>query len=342
MKGAALVLALLVTGCAPALTAADFARGPVRLDTGAAVPAPPVTMTYLGVGGWLIETPATAVLTAPLFSNPSIWRTGLLEIEADTVAIAEGLRTVGVTELSRVVAIVSGHAHYDHLMDVPWVAARQAARARVLTNTTGVRTLAPAWSRLDLDPDRLVDLSSLAADVEGGGTRVPLGPDLRVLPVRSRHPPHFGGLELYDASREAPLEREPRSASEWVGGDALSFLFEVLDSSGSVVRRIYVQDAVSEGPYGFVPEGTDSVDVAVLVPASFEEARWHPEAVMENLRPRHVVLGHWEDFFEPVSVDPDPVPGTNLARFVERLRRALEGDESRWTLPVPGTRIEIR
>jgi L-ascorbate metabolism protein UlaG (beta-lactamase superfamily) len=299
-------------------------------------------MTYLGVGGWLIETPRTQVLTAPLFSNPSIWRTGLLEIESDTLAIAAGLSTVGVTDLSRVVAILAGHAHYDHLMDVPWVAARRAPRARVLTNTTGVRTLAPAWSRWGLDPARLTDASPMAADVDGGGTTIPLGPDLRVLPLVSRHPPHFGGLELYDASRDAPLRREPRAASEWVGGDALSFLFEVLDESGAVARRIYVQDAVSEAPYGLAPTGVDSVDVAVVVPASFEEARWHPEALLENLRPRHVLLGHWEDFFQPVSLDPDPVPGTNLSRFIRRLRAALDGDDDRWTLPVPGTRVEIR
>lgn len=340
-RSAMLVAAAVCVGCAPSLTDDDYTRGTRSLALLEGTFDGAITLTFLGVGGWLIETPRTRVLTAPLFSNPSIWRTGLGTIRADTAAIVDGLRRFGVDDLSEVSAILSGHAHYDHLMDVPWIAARLSPRARVLVNTTGRRTLAPIADSLDLDRSRIVDVSSSAADVEGGGEWIPLGPDVRLLPLRSDHAPHFAGLTLYDGTRGSDMVRPPRSAEEWLEGETLAFLLEVAAPGGGRPARIYVQDAVAREPWGFIPPEFAPVDLAILVPATYAEVDWHPEAILENTRARHVVLGHWENFFAPPSTDPEPVAFTLLPDFVARLRRALDGDDARWTLPMPGTRIEV-
>lgn len=339
--GVALCALLPAAGCAPALTEADFARGTRSIALLQGELPGGVALTYLGVGGWLIETPHTQVLAAPLFSNPSIWRTGLGTIRADTVAIVEGLRRFGVDDLSAVTAILSGHAHYDHLMDAPWIAARLSPRARILVNTTGARTLAPLADSLGLDRSRVVDVSASAADVRGGGEWIRLGPDLRVLPLRSDHAPHFAGLTLYDGTRASDLVRAPRSAEEWLEGETLAYLLEVSDGEGRLAARIYLQDAVAREPWGFIPPALGPVDLAILVPATFAEVDWHPEAILENTGARHVLLGHWENFFEAPTLDPEPVPFTLLPDFVSRLRRALDGDDARWTLPLPGTRFEV-
>lgn len=330
------------SGCAPALRDTDFDRGRQTLSIASSPLAAPVALTYLGVGGWLIETPRTRVLTAPLFSNPSIWAAGLGTIRADTVAIADGLRRFGAPDVSDVTAILSGHAHYDHLMDVPWIAARLAPRSRVLANTTGVRTLAPIAARLGIAPSRIVDVTADAADVEGGGRWISLGADLRVLPLVSDHAPHFAGMTLYAGERSRDLREVPQAADEWLEGETLAFVFEVLDPQGQPVVRIYYQDAVAREPFGFVPRAMDTVDVALIVPATYAEVEWQPEAILENTRARHVILGHWENFFAPPSPDPEPVPFTLLPDFVARLRRSLDGDDRRWSLPLPGTRFEIR
>lgn len=324
------------------MQSSDFDRGQVVLPIPTPGLAAPVSLTYLGVGGWLIETPRTRVLTAPLFSNPSLWASGFGTIEADTVAIVDGLRRFGAPDVSDVSAILSGHAHYDHLMDVPWLAARLAPRARILANATALHTMAPLAARWGLDASRMVDVSADAADVEGGGRWIQLGPDLRVLPLVSDHAPHFAGLTLYDGERLADLADEPRAADEWLEGETLAFVFEVVDAQGGAVVRIYYQDAVAREPFGFIPEQMDTVDVALIVPATYAEVAWQPEAILANTRARHVILGHWENFFEAPSADPEPVPFTLLPDFVARLRRALDGDDRRWSLPVPGTRFEIR
>ena len=83
---------------------------------------------------------------------------------------------------------------------------------------------------------------------------------------------------------------------------------------------------------------TAPVDVAVLVPATFEEVAWHPEAIVANLRPRRILLGHWEDFFQPVGGESEPVPLSDLPEFERRLGRVFGGEVIR---PEPFTEITV-
>jgi L-ascorbate metabolism protein UlaG (beta-lactamase superfamily) len=76
-----------------------------------------ITITYLGASGFLIERRDFAVLTAPFFSNPHLLNL-YTPIYPNTKRIDNGL---GDTSLANVKAILIGHAHYDHLMDVPYI-----------------------------------------------------------------------------------------------------------------------------------------------------------------------------------------------------------------------------
>lgn len=338
---AVLLACVLAASCVPALHDDDFSRGTLVVAGALRTPGDSITLTYLGVGGWLLDTGRSTLLTAPLFSNPSLLRTGLGPIGADTAAIVAALRHLDVPPLDDVAAILVGHAHYDHLMDVPYFAAHLAPRARILGSTTVRHTLAGFADR-GLDTTRIDDVSAAAADLDGGGHWIEVAPDLRVLPLISDHAPHFQGITLYAGERTQPLPAPPRAAEEWLEGETLAFLIDVLDAAGAVRLRIYYQDAVARAPWGLMPDSLAAVDVALIVPATYAEVAWHPEAVLENTRATRALLSHWEDFFRPATAEPEPVPFTVLPDFVARLRRALEGDDSRWALPVPGTRFVFR
>ncbi|HSM60684.1 MAG TPA: hypothetical protein VK849_07790, partial [Longimicrobiales bacterium] len=97
------------------------------------------------------------------------------------------------------------------------------------------------------------------------------------------------------------------------------------------------QDAVAAPPRGFAPEALMAerpVDVAILVPATFDQVDWHPEAFVANLRPRWVLLGHWENFFEPPAAPTRSIMLTDLGHFQDRLHRVFDGKS--W-LPDIGT-----
>ncbi|MDZ7780660.1 MAG: hypothetical protein U5R14_12125 [Gemmatimonadota bacterium] len=285
-------------------------------------PTEGLRMVYLGTGGWIMEYRGAQVIAGPLFSNPGLLRTGLADIESDTALVDRYMSAYDVAEAK---AILVGHAHYDHLMDVPRVAAAHAPDARILGSRT-VRNTLGTWSGLAGRVDLLEDA---AGDEETVGRWLSYGDRVRIMPLRSMHGPHFDGLTLYRGTVDTPLEEPPRRASEWLDGATYAFLVDFLSDDGDVAFRIYYQDAVAPPPLGFAPEelvDERPVDVAVLVPATFEEVPWHPEAVVANLRPRRVLLGHWEDFFRPVERDAEPVPLTDLPEFERRLGRVFDGE----------------
>jgi hypothetical protein len=155
--------------------------------------------------------------------------------------------------------------------------------------------------------------------------------------LRSRHAPHFAGYTLYRGTRDAPLTEEPGWATEWLDGETHAFLVDFLDEGGEVAFRVYYQDAVAAPPAALAPTALIAerrVDVAILVPATFDQVDWHPEALIENLAPRRVLLGHWEDFFVPVEAPTRSIRLTDLRHFERRLERVFDGEwwrPDRWT-----------
>ncbi|MDX1493983.1 MAG: hypothetical protein R3253_08000, partial [Longimicrobiales bacterium] len=82
-------------------------------------------------------------------------------------------------------------------------------------------------------------------------------------------------------------------------------------------------------PLGFAPDSLMAerpVDVAIFVPATFDQVDWHPEAFVQNLDPRWVLLGHWEDFFVPVDERTRSIMLSDIGHFEDRLDRVFDGD----------------
>ena len=73
------------------------------------------------------------VLTGPSFTHRSIFPIVFgFTIRSDTALVD---RRLADTPLGDVSAILIGHSHYDHLLDVPYIARSKAPRARVWPST---------------------------------------------------------------------------------------------------------------------------------------------------------------------------------------------------------------
>lgn len=331
----ALVAALMLSSCLRAL-------GPGVSESVDLAPAQPdaVRLVYLGSGGWIMEHGDELVLAGPLFTNPGVLRTGLLGIRSDTSEVNRHMATYdSVYDVSRASAIIVGHAHYDHLMDVPQVARRFASGADIVANRT-TKNILGTWSGVS---DRVRVVNGSAGDERTIGEWLDYGARTRVMALRSQHAPHFDGYTLYRGTRDTPMAEEPSWATEWVAGDTFAFLIDFMSSEDpdSVAFRIYYQDAVAAPPAGFAPDALireRPVDVAILVPATFDQVDWHPEAFIENLQPRWVLLGHWEDFFVPMDEPTKSIFLTDLRHFERRLERVFDGD---WWRPDKGTEFRF-
>jgi hypothetical protein len=343
---------LLVAACgAPHAVALDASGSP---DAAPAPDAPaidtsPLEVRSLGVQGFVLRRGHDIVMTAPLYTRQSeIDVTLNLPITPDTAAIDSHLAGLPFDELR---AVVSGHAHYDHFLDVPHVLAL-APGASAITNLTGRHVLAalapdraasctsaPASPALDRsrviamdDPyDNHVDYTNCPEQIppgsSGTATWLQIAPHVRVMGFCSQHPAQIAGIYHFGAGSIDQDQCDlPPAAAGWLEGQTLAFVIDFLDDSGAPAFRVFYQDAPTNKPIGHVPAAilaAKPVDLALLCVGSYDVVQNAPGDIIANLQPRFAVSGHWEDFFQPLDSPPQPIPLLDVATYVQRAEAAL-------------------
>jgi len=325
----------------------------------------PLEIRSLGVGGVALRRGGDLVVTAPMLTNPDLATVTLGETRSDP-QLVDALLPAGFVEGAG--AILVGHAHYDHLLDVPRVQELAGPETLIYGNVSVDRLLAgldsgatdrlrafndPAspWvdRRMCATPD---PCTGVAAGLAGAWVDVP-GTRARVRALCSTHPAQFLGIVHFgEGCVAADAPAPPTDAADWLEGATLAWLIDFLDADGRPVHRVYYQDAPTSGPDGLVhPHLTadKAIDVAVLNVGSWDAVRDHPAEALRNLAPRYALGIHWEDFFQPQSEPPVPIPfHADPAEFDVAAEALLSGAEAsvlvdgveaegRYWRPDPGT-----
>jgi L-ascorbate metabolism protein UlaG (beta-lactamase superfamily) len=316
-----------------------------------------VQVRFLGVGGFVIRRGSDVVMTAPLYSNPS--PAALLgEIGMDRNALDHFFaRHALAGEMEGLRAILVGHGHYDHLMDVPYFL-EKAPGARVYGSVTTRRILAGRGAETAArvtalnEPGRSLTDFTHCPDAGGDGCEVAPGQAgrwqdvagtegrVRVQAFCSRHPPQvLHAIRFWPGCQGRDLPRPPSRADDYPEGETLAFLVDFMEN-GRPVFRVYYQDAPVSRPVGWVRQDLIAerpVDLALLCTGNFDAVRRPEEVVTANLGARQVVLHHWEDFFDPSTQRRlAPIPGCDVERFRKALVRELGGDATRVHVLAPG------
>jgi hypothetical protein len=352
-ENVAVVALLLLAGCRPPVTihkqmdSGTHTIGCVGAECGDSNRV--ISVTYLGVSGLLIEYEGRVLLTAPFFSNPSLAMvrprvTRLLRstprIAPDTTAIERLLPR----SADRATAILVGHGHYDHLMDVPYIALRRATKARIFGGSS-VRHMLMGDSTLRSNAGQRVVAISIAA---AGSTNrrgvwyYTADSAYRFMALVAGHAPTYRALKnsylFTPGSIDADLDSLPHTAAEWKLGEPYAYLIDVLSAGrNAIVFRIYFEDAPSEPPLGFPPTevlAERAVDLAVLCGATSSNVPNTPDSLLKVLKPSQVMVGHWEDFFRQQTLPIQVSPGTELGELRESLTKSLAPSVP-WVLPLP-------
>jgi hypothetical protein len=310
-----------------------------------AVPREAVEVRYLGSGGVYIRWGDEAILIGPYFSRPGLVRPLLGNIAFDEARIAQGMAGHG-----EIRAILAGHSHFDHIGDVPFVVQKYAPKARVYLNDAGVHALAA-----------YPDIEAVSFEKEHDQW-ISIDASIRFMPVPSDHAPqlckwHHWPCTYADGPDQKkwtnPWAKEKLHALH--GGNTFAFVIDLLGASERDVRyRIYYNDAASSPGKG-IPRLDDGhpYDLAILCMASFDLVKNYPEAVLDALAPRHVLVSHYDDFFAKQSGSWSFVPLLTDAKanaFFSRLKKKLKaiapppqpplnfvcGPQTElWSMPVP-------
>ena len=298
-----------------------------------------IQIKYLASGGLLIRRGEQAILTGPFFSNPTLKRLLLLSIRPNPEQIDRFMIPIR-DAVEDVEAVVVGHAHYDHLMDLPYIVRNYLPKATVYGSRTATSILAA-----ELRADQLVTVNDNAGTPAQPGNWYWTAADrIRFMAIESEHAPHLWGKKFFTGKYSADLNELPTRASSWREGQTFSFLIDFMNEDGKKVDfRIHYQDAASNPPLGFPPSfafqlDETPVDLAIVCVAGYQQVEQYPESIIRELNPRFVVLGHWENFFGHLPDEaeyPQTVPMTNAKKFIARLKTVFPHDD-RIEMPLPG------
>ncbi len=242
--------------------------------TEAPAPAPgELSVTYLGVNGYLLRSGRDAILVDPFFSRVPLREVMLnAPIASSPESIAQA-REAGKLP-NHVDAFLVTHSHFDHLLDVPALQAELGGKV-VVSETGAFLCEATGTARRHLLPSQPGDLHRFGAAT------------VRVL--AARHDLVLGTLP-YPGLVTEPLPAPPSRARDWRLGTPLAYLVEM----GG--RRLYIE---SGGTLGHPPTATD-VDLAIVGTAIGDGKGRYAEAVLA-LRPRYVLPSHQDNFFNPLA-----------------------------------------
>ena len=268
-------------------------------------PSRNLRLHYLGCGGLAIRHGKTLLMTDPFFSNTSLGAIALKTITGGNIGPREqdiryGLNRVPVDmNMDDIKGVFISHAHYDHLLDVPWLYQHQWTGAQ--PGVYGSATAQFILKQFELPAERLINVEPLMADQGQAGQWINVAPGVRVLPIKSHHAHHFLGIKLYCGENTRKLRRKPGSfkskLNHWKEGQTLAYLFELSD--GEAVFNLFVQTSASKKPMGLPPADVlsgRSIDLAVLCVASYDNVEEYPYHHIDQLQPKGIIFVHWETF----------------------------------------------
>jgi len=344
----AVFFAAMLSGCGSVIRrefldngARDFDFRAPNCSTDATARSAPIEVRYLGSGGFSIRWGGDALLLGPYFSNAGgLWRAQFGRLAFDERRIAGGMRNI---DAERVLAVALGHSHFDHIGDLPILLRDYIGGATVYTNREGGAMLAAYAATLH---PRVVAVEPLVNQWISVRRKDGTASSIRLMPLSSDHAPQLCSRRSWPCTYAACELHQPWT-TPWTahrmrrlcGGGTFAYLIDLLNPNGSVAFRLYYNDAAPGTdltlPLSVATE--HAVDVAIICMASYDLVEKYPERLLATLKPRHIVISHYEDFFAKSDGSWSFVPlmsNRKANRFMARLKAATEGDSIAWKPPI--------
>ena len=270
----------MITGC-DVFQSGSLGGGPVRVQ-------------WLGTAGFALEHDGFVVLVDPYLTRASLARCVTSALRPDPAAVARWA--------PRADAIVVGHTHFDHVLDVPAIALATSAKV------FGSRSAVTLCRASGVPEAQIVDVEREA----GGQPAVAEVGPFRLRFVPSAHSCFMLGRVPFPGDI-ADCEDVPMRTERYRCGAV--FAVEIRVAGRTIVH-------VGSAELLPAPFEAKEPDLVLLCTAGWTSSPDLPERVARALSPRAVVLSHWDDFFRPLDREARMLPAMAVPRLVERLSRA--------------------
>ncbi len=268
-----------------------FAREPFGTPRGGGPGGGGVTVQWLGTAGFAITHGDHTVLIDPYVTRASLAACASGPLVSDIAAVYK--------YAPRADAIVVGHTHFDHVLDVPAIARHSGA------TVFGSRSASALCRTAGLPAAQVRDVESafggepVTAEVGPFTLRFHRNAHSRMLLGRVPAPGDITdcdevplGIGSYRCGTVFGVEIHVAGRTLFHLGSA-----EILDASVRVAN----------------------LDLALVCVAGWTSSHAFPERVMRALSPRAILLSHWDNFFAPLDQAARAFPRMQMPRLVDRL-----------------------
>lgn len=307
-----------------------------------------IKINYTGCGGFLLQKDSSAIFIDPYFSNvgplPLVF---LKKLKTDTTLISQFFEESfgDKQDIDGIIKfILIAHSHYDHLADAPYIYQEHCNQDS--TTIVGSKTTKYICQGAGTPCQVIAQEKTTITESVKNDFIYSKNGQIRILPIPSEHAPHFLGMSLIpNKELEQGLTEYPKKILKFPEGENYNFLIDFLDEEGEISFRIFSNagSACNSG-VGFPPAevlAEKEVDVLLLCVASYKQVEGYPDELIEYIKPKHIVLNHWENFFKPIQKlqeKPAAVPATNVKKFIKNLEQTW-GDSTDFSLPLPLTEL---
>lgn len=269
---------------------------------------PPLSLTHFGAAGWSITDGNTTVLLDPYLSRvrfngrkygprdatevPGDLRPVINMNEAPTIDTA----TVD-SRIPRCDYVLLSHAHFNHCMDVPYIAQKTGA---VVIGTESTASVAQNGG-----------VSEEQTIVVKGGEDLEF-PELSLKVIPSLHSPL--SCKLYRDFGTIPLQDDPLTLDEYVEGGTLAYL---LRFAGREILLFGSMNYIEREMEGLRP------DIAVIAsaPPRLDIHDYTGRLLRAIGKPPIVIATHWDDQGLPFGA-PQDAALSHTKRFVDEVKLA--------------------
>ena len=263
------------------------------------------TLAWLGTAGFAIEHAGYTVLIDPYVTRSSLLDCVRAPLVSDAVAVQR--------YVPKADAIITGHTHFDHALDVPSIALATGAKVY------GSRSCVHLCRIAGVPEAQVMDVESR----RGEPARADVGPfSLRFVP--SVHSAFlFGRIPM--PGDISDCDQIPLRTNHYRCGAVFGVDIRV---AGKRLYHLGSADLLDAHP-------ERDVDLLLMCVAGWTTTPRFVPRVMGALRPGAVLLSHWDNFFLPMSAGAKALPAMQLPRLVDGLT-AIDPSVRVGTVPLLG------
>lgn len=252
----------------------------------------PVRLTWYGVAAIRLDTPTLSLYLDPFVTRSSLFEVVSRPLRPDPKAIDRHLPPADVIAL--------GHAHYDHSLDVPYLAHRDGST--VIGSTSVGRLLRAAGVPAEQFIQREAEGGRVALQSDDTGDRSAL--DF----VPSRHARVLFGRIPYPGPIDERISLPARASSYRMG--AIYAVNAMLDG----LRILHLGSADLREEF----DERLRADVLCVGVAGFSRTPDYLQRLLGAVRPRLIIPIHWDAFFSPLESPIRTLPNVDARLFVQQ------------------------